>query len=121
VPPLDLPDARPGSALFLVTDDRTRLESRVNQLLGRSAWAENPHSRTRRLVTNVRVLDSDATDAHVTANFAIWRFSNQRSNVYIGKYVNRLRFEDGRWRIRERQAILDLEALRPHGRLSFIL
>jgi len=121
VPPLDMPDAEPGSALFLVTDDRVRLESRVGQLLGRSAWAESPRSRTRRLVSNVRVLHTDAGEARVTANFAVWRFSNQLSNVYVGRYLNALRFEKGRWRIRERRAILDLEALRPHGRLSFIL
>src|SRR2546423_2968027 len=40
VPPLDLPAAAPGEALYLIDDDRQRLESRVRQLTGKTAWAE---------------------------------------------------------------------------------
>src|SRR6266851_9290907 len=57
VPPLDAPNADHGDTLFLIADDRRSLASRVRQLLSGTTWAENPRSRTRRLVTNVRLLE----------------------------------------------------------------
>ena len=41
------------AACMLIADDRRNLASRVRQLLGGTTWAENPRSRTRRLVTNI--------------------------------------------------------------------
>jgi p-cumate 2,3-dioxygenase subunit beta len=121
VPALDTPNADYRDTLFLVSDDYVTLKSRVAQLLGRSTWSENPRSRTRRLVTNVRVLETTGEEALVTANFAVWRFQLDSTDVYVGKYMHRLlRTPDG-LRFKERRTVLDLETLRPHGKLSFIL
>ena len=119
--PLDFRDGAPSDALFLVSDDRARLTSRVEQLNGKTSWAENPRSRTRRLVSNFQVESADAGQIRARANFAVWRFKNDHSDVYVGRYENILVREDGQLRIRERSVRLDLEALRPHGKLSFIL
>lgn len=121
VPALDTPHADHRNTLFLVADDYPMLKSRVAQLLGRSAWAENPRSRTRRLVTNVRVLEASADEALVTANFAVWRFQLDSADVYVGKYLHKVVRTSEGLRFRERRAVLDLETLRPHGKLSFIL
>jgi p-cumate 2,3-dioxygenase beta subunit len=121
VPSLDSPDSEPENALFLVVDNALTLRSRVEQLLGRVAWAENPRSRTRRLVTNVEVLDRTGDSARITANFAVWRFQGGSTDVYVGRYAHVVTRVDSALRIRERRAILDLETLRPHGKLSFIL
>src|ERR1700730_4388620 len=59
VPPTDVPEGDARNTLFIVADDAMRVRSRVKQLLGKSAWAENPHSRTRRMIANVRVLGAD--------------------------------------------------------------
>lgn len=121
VPSLDSPESEPETALFLVSDSYAMLKSRVGQLLGRTAWAENPRSRTRRLVSNIEILDIAADTATVTANFAAWRFQAGQTDVYVGRYRYILTRLDGQLRIRERRAILDMETLRPHGKLSFIL
>jgi len=121
VPSLDAPDAEPWEALSLISEDHAQLGSRVRQLLGKSAWAENPRSRTRRLVTNVRVLEQSGDEARVTANFAVWRFQMEATDVYVGRYVHQLVRGPSSLLFRERKAVLDLEALRPHGKLSFIL
>ena len=47
--------------------------------LGPAAWAENPRARTRRLVSNVRLLGVEGDTARVTANFAIWHFQHQNA------------------------------------------
>jgi p-cumate 2,3-dioxygenase beta subunit len=121
VPPLDAPDADHRTTLFLVADDRRNLASRVRQLLGGTTWAENPRSRTRRLVTNFRILDEAPGSVTATANFAVWRFQHDATDVYVGRYVNILVRGPTGLMFRERRVVLDLETLRPHGKLSFIL
>ena len=121
VPPLDAPDADHRTTLFLIADDRRTLASRVRQLLSGTTWAENPRSRTRRLITNVRLLAADGDEARATANFAVWRFQHEATDVYVGQYRNVLMRGPRGLLFRERRAVLDLETLRPHGKLSFIL
>lgn len=121
VPPLDRPDAQPEDTIFLIADTRRMVQSRVEQLLGNTTWAENPRSRTRRLITNFRVLGAGAQEATVAANFAVWHFQKGASNVYVGRYEYKVVRHAQSLLIRERRAVLDLEALRPHGKLSFIL
>ena len=121
VPSLDSPASDHRRALFLISDDRRNLGSRVKQLLGRTTWAEFPRSRTRRLVSNVRILEQADDWVKVTANFAVWRFQHEATDCYVGRYVHVLVRSASGLMFRERRAILDLESLRPHGKLSFIL
>ena len=121
VPSLDAPDADHHDTLFLIADDRRTLASRVRQLLSGTIWAENPRSRTRRLITNVRLLAVEGGEARITANFAVWRFQHEQSDVYVGQYRHVLVRGPSGLLFRERRAVLDLETLRPHGKLSFII
>ena len=121
VPPLDTPDADHRDTLFLIADDRRTLASRVRQLLSGITWAENPRSRTRRLITNVRLFAANGGEVRATANFAVWRFQHEHADVYVGRYVHVLVRGPSGLLFRERRAVLDLETLRPHGKLSFIL
>jgi p-cumate 2,3-dioxygenase subunit beta len=83
---------------------------------------ENPPSRTRRLISNVRILATDGETVRVAANFVVYRMRVEQVDTYVGRYEYTLvRGNDGALRIRRRRAILDLEALRPHGKVSIIL
>ena len=115
IPPTDLPDADPTRHTFLVHDDRFLLSQRVKQLQRKT------HSRMRRLVTNVRAVESeDGID--VAANFAVYRMRYEAVDVYVGTYRHRLvRDEGGQLRFQRRKAILDLDALRPQTKVSIIL
>ena len=121
VPPTDLPEGDHRINLFLIADDRKRLEARVRQLMGRFAHAEQPNSRTRRLITNVRVNESSDGSFRATSNFVVYRMRMQETDTYVGRYEHTFIRQDGAMKIRERRAILDLEALRPHGKVSFLL
>ena len=121
VPATDVPDGDAKDTLFLIADDALRVRSRVKQLLGKSAWAENPHSRTRRLISNVRIREANGETVRITANFIVYRMRMDYVDTYVGRYEYTLVQRDGRLKIRERKAILDLEALRPHGKVSIIL
>jgi p-cumate 2,3-dioxygenase beta subunit len=121
VPATDVPEGDAKNTLFLVADDATRVHSRVKQLLGKSAWAESPRSRTRRLISNVRIRETNGETIRVTANFIVYRMRMDQVDTYVGRYEYTLVQRDGQLKIRERKAILDLEALRPQGKVSIIL
>jgi len=121
VPSTDAPEGDARNTLYIIADDAPRIRSRVKQLLGKSAWAENPHSRTRRMITNVRVTGADGDTILATANFAVHRMRYEMVDAYVGRYEYKLARFDNALKIRERIAILDNEALRPHGKISFIL
>jgi p-cumate 2,3-dioxygenase subunit beta len=121
VPSTDIPDGDHKTTLFLVADDITRLRSRVKQLLGRFAHAEHPHSRTRRMISNVRIRKVEGETLYVTANFVVYRLRMEQMDTYVGRYEYQLVQRDGQLKICERRAILDLNALRPQGKVSIIL
>ena len=81
IPSTDKPDGDPAQDLFLVQDDRFLLEQRVNSLLTRAAHAEYPHSRTRRLVSNIQAFEGEGSLLEVTANFAVFRIRNGVSDT----------------------------------------
>ncbi len=122
VPSTDLPDGDPARDLFLVHDDLFLLSHRVRGLLTKAAHVEYPHSRTRRLVTNVLPFEAEDGLVGVTANFAVYRMKNQQTHCYVGSYRHLLeRGGERGFRFVERTTVLDHDALRPHGKLSFIL
>jgi p-cumate 2,3-dioxygenase beta subunit len=122
VPATDKPDGEPDRDLFLIQDDRFLLEQRVDSLLKRSAHAEYPHSRTRRLVTNIAAQARPGGEVDVTANFAVFRIRNATTDTYVGQYRHVLEpGPDETFRFLIRKAVLDLDALRPLGKISIIL
>ena len=121
IPPTDRPEGEPSDTLFLVADDFERLKSRVHQLTHPGAWAESPPSRTRRLVSNVRIRDDRGDEVDITANFIIYRIRNAKTDSYVGRYEHVLRPTEAGLRFKRRRSILDHEALRPHGKVSIII
>lgn len=122
VPPNDTPDADPGATLFTVADDIRRLRARVARLKDPNAHAEFPHSRTRRLVTSVRIVARRDAELDVEANFVVYRFRRGEDvREYVGQYRHTLRIEHGELRIAARMAVIDAMELGSLGAVSFIL
>lgn len=104
-----------------VSDDRTLLEARVKRLKSRKAHAENPRSRTNRIVGNVRIVDSDGSVVRVQANFIVHRYRDGASFVYAGRYDHLLHVSDGRLEFVRRRSFPTSESMDFGARLSFIL
>ncbi len=121
VPATDTPRADPRKTLGLISDDMARLRSRVERLKSRHAHREFPWSRTRRLLTNVRIIKCVGNEIHVTSSFSVYRIRSGQVDPLIGSYEYTLRRIEGSLKIVFRKAMLDLEALRPHGTISIIL
>jgi len=121
VPATDMPNADPTETLAIINDDMARLRGRVERLKSRHAHREFPWSRTRRFITNVRIKETVDEEILVNASFLVYRIRSGHVDPLIGSYTYTLRRVDGELKIATRKAVLDLEALRPHGTLSIIL
>lgn len=122
VPSTDLPkDANPRNSLFYIADDFPRLEQRVIRLGKRTMWSEYPRSKTRHMVSNVRVLDANDDQSHVEAAFCVYRTKWGNTDLFVGRYDYLLRRTAEGLRIRRKRCVLDLDGLRPQGRVSILL
>ena len=120
VPSNDQPESDPKSSLFTIADDIRRIRARVARLKDPHAHAESPRSRTRRLISNVRIVER--SPLLVEANFVVYRYrGNEDVRTYVGRYRYTLVSRDGALRIKSREAILDAMELASLGTVSFIL
>ena len=120
VPSNDRPHSDPKTALFMIADDIRRIRARVTRLKDPHAHAEYPRSRTRRFISNVRILEQ--SPLRVEANFIVHRFrGNDDVRQYVGHYRYTLVRANGTFRIQSREAILDAMELASLGTVSFIL
>lgn len=122
VPATDLPaDASPDETLFYIADDRFRLGERVGRLNKKTAHSEFPRSKTRHLVSNVRLREQGNGELKVTAAFVTYRSKGGITDTFIGCHYYRLVQTNPGLLIREKKCVLDLDGLRPQGRISIIL
>ncbi|HVA14898.1 MAG TPA: aromatic-ring-hydroxylating dioxygenase subunit beta [Stellaceae bacterium] len=120
-PALDDAARDPDNSIFLVNDDLPRIKSRARQLLGDTAWAENPRSQTRRLITNVRVTAIEGDAVRATANFLVQRCRMERIITYVGQYRYKLVRHQASFKIAERIVLLAQDTLRSQGVMSIIV
>ena len=122
IPSNDRPAADHRSTLFTIADDIHRLKQRVIRLKDKNAHAEYPLSRTRRMISNVRITHADGDELRVEANFVVYRFRrDERIREYVGQYRHTLRLVDGALKIARRVAVIDALELGSLGSVSFIL
>jgi p-cumate 2,3-dioxygenase beta subunit len=122
VPPNDRPDADHCDTLFLVADDNARLRERVRRIKDPNCHAEQPRSRTRRMIGNVRITGTAGDTIGVAANFVVYRFRRgEAARDYVGSYRYVLKRQGDALKIAERRVILAAEELGALGLISFIL
>ncbi|MQY33827.1 Biphenyl dioxygenase subunit beta [Streptomyces sp. RB17] len=98
------------------------LSSRVARNETQYAWAEDPPSRIRHFVTNVRVRATEDPDTvKVRSNLLLHRTRQDQSvpQLLSGERVDLLRREDGRLMLLRRDVLLDLTVIRTHNLAIF--
>ncbi|MEZ5557038.1 MAG: 3-phenylpropionate/cinnamic acid dioxygenase subunit beta [Pseudomonadales bacterium] len=104
---VELEFTKPGGMAFF-DDDKQILTLRVQRLAVGRAWAEDPPSRTRRLVTNVRIGSADANEMLVHSNFHLYRTRlNSEEDAWIGRREDLLRRDGGRLLLARRHIYLE--------------
>ena len=103
-------------------DDKPMLEQRVAKLETGYSWAEDPPSRTRRIVSNVRVQDGEQDGEFlVECNFIVYRNRMATDeDWWVGRREDRLRRVDGHWRIAQRKIFLEQTTLMSKNLSNFL-
>jgi len=102
---------RPGGVAFF-DDDYATLKMRVDRMLIGGAWAEDPPSRTRRLITNVRIVDRVGDEVTVASNFQLYRTRlDSEEDSWIGRREDLLRRVAGEFRLARRHVFLEQTVL----------
>ncbi|OBF58765.1 3-phenylpropionate dioxygenase [Mycobacterium sp. 852002-50816_SCH5313054-b] len=113
-------DTSPGMAHF--DEDKYSLTQRVARFATEHAWTEDPPSRLRHFITNVRTFVED--DMHLVVESAELLFRsrgdvNESALVSCGR-EDLLRRCDGRWKLARRTIVVDESVLRMQNLAVFL-
>jgi biphenyl 2,3-dioxygenase subunit beta len=101
-------------------DNKLHLAGRVAKLETGRSWAEDPPSRTRHLISNVRVVDDDGHELTVHSNFHLYRTRlKSEEDSWIGSRHDVLRRTDAGLRIAQRTIYLEQTVLLSQNLSSF--
>ena len=103
--------SKPGEGYYF-DDDIKSLKIRVERAYSKIAWAEVPPSRTRHLITNIRIKKDDGKELEVHSNFMVYRTRMETDkDMFVGTRHDILRRVNGGFKIARRTIILDQAVL----------
>lgn len=102
---------KPGEMAYF-DDNKLFLRMRVMKLATGTAWAEDPPSRTRHLITNVRIVGTEEDELTVETNFLLYRTRlKSEEDQWVGRREDVLRRKDRGFEIARRYIYLDQTVL----------
>jgi biphenyl 2,3-dioxygenase beta subunit len=108
---MDKEFTQPGEMAFF-DDSKAQLAGRVNKLLTGKSWSEDPPSRTRHLISNVRVTSDTGDELAVESNFHLYRTRlKSEEDSWIGSRRDVLRRTEGSFLIVKRTIMLEQTVL----------
>jgi 3-phenylpropionate/cinnamic acid dioxygenase small subunit len=118
-------DHVPLGAMAHFDEDRYSLEKRVERLEGDHAWTEDPPSRARRFVTNVRVAPIDggaALEVEARSYVLLYRSrgDDRAADLVSVERTDRLRAVAGGWLLGSRDIVVDEAVLRTQNLALFL-
>jgi 3-phenylpropionate/cinnamic acid dioxygenase small subunit len=103
--------SKPGEGYYF-DDDIKSLKIRVERAYSKIAWAEVPPSRTRHLITNVRIKKDDGNEIAAHSNFLVYRTRMESDkDIFVGERQDILRRAGDTFQIARRTIILDQAVL----------
>ncbi len=108
---LDKEFTQPGEMAFF-DDNKAQLAGRVNKLATGRSWSEDPPSRTRHMITNVRVVEDTGSELSVESNFHLYRTRlKSEEDSWIGSRRDILRRTGDSFLIARRTIMLEQTVL----------
>ncbi|SEL24182.1 aromatic-ring-hydroxylating dioxygenase subunit beta [Haloferax larsenii] len=107
---------------FHMKEDWGTLEVRTERMQSDFAWSEDPPSRTRRHVSNVRIVDDGGEEVQLKNNLLVFRQQGDETepDILSMERHDTLRRTDDGFKLAERVVLLD-HTIIPTNTLSIIL
>ena len=98
---------KPGDMAFF-DDDLDMLKMRIQKTTKGNPWAEDPPSRTRHFVSNVRLVDGTTDEPVAACNFHLYRTRlESEEDSWIGRREDVLRRVGGEFKLARRHVFLE--------------
>lgn len=113
----------PGRAMDHFEEDRYALEKRVERLDGDHAWTEDPPSRARRFVSNIRVAPGEVSGEVIARSYLLLyrsRGDDRPAELLSAERTDRLRQVEGGWLLVQREVTVDDSVLRAQNLALFV-
>lgn len=107
---------------YVFDEDLFSLRARADRLRTRSAWAEDPASRTRHIIGNVAIDQHDDVQLSVRSNVALWRLRLDEpvGELLTGERHDVLRSTDDGLRLASRLVLTDQTVLPMSSLTTFL-
>jgi len=109
--------------MFHFEEDKYRLTKRVERLETGYAWSDNPPSRTRHLVSNIRIEPGDNEDELKVKSYLILyrtRGDDYHHDMLSAERRDVLRRVNGNWKLARRLILLDQATIATHNLSIFL-
>ena len=115
---------KPGEQAYF-DDDLEMLNQRIAKLDTGYSWSEDPPSRTRHMINNVRILEVRDTNKGQEVDLDVYFFCYRSRldndiDIWVGNRRDTLRRVEGGWKISKRHIFLDQVVLNSKNLSSFL-
>ena len=111
--------ADPAREVSYIYDNRARLASRIRQLNTGLRHSQAPHSKLRRLISNIEIIDREG-HIDVQSNFILVESRRSLQTIWSGRTTHRLVLQDEQLRIKSKTVLL-VNCEQPLGNLAFLV
>ena len=104
--PANIDDADPMTHVQIMYDDRPTLEDRIERLKGGVAHSQDPHSRMRRLISNIEIEEEPNGDVKVVSNFNLTEIRHSKQDTFAGRTFHHLRPDGDSFKMVSKKVLL---------------
>jgi benzoate/toluate 1,2-dioxygenase beta subunit len=104
--PANADDIDPLRHVSIVYEDKSHLEDRIARLKSDAAYAQDPRSRMRRVISNVEIEEGEQGEVMVYSNFNLTELRRSQQRTFAGRTIHKLRPEGNSFKIAYKKVLL---------------
>ena len=104
--PANADDIDPQRHVSIVYEDKARLEDRIERLKSGAAYAQDPKSRMRRVISNIEIEEGAQGEVIVYSNFNLTELRRSQQRTFAGRAIHKLRPEGSSFKIAYKKVLL---------------
>ena len=104
--PCNEDDIDPLRHVSIIYDTRPFLEDRIERLKSGVAYAQEPKSRLRRVVSNIEIEEGESGEVTVYSNFNLTELRRSRQDTFAGRTIHKLRPQGASFKITYKKVLL---------------